>query len=110
MEIVTQANTWPEEAQCMSVAHDLLCAEGRLRPLVVETVMSDAQGAHRVGRVKVHQTDSGRTVVSARSWFDGLTRGELHMVAAAGLKLYNQAMARAAHYTGTDAGSQTEGE
>ena len=108
MEIVTQANTWPEEAQCMSVAHDRLCAEGRLRPLVVETVMADAQGAHRVGRVKVHQTDSGRTAVSARSWLDGLTRGELHMVAAAGLKLHHQAMARAAHHTGT--ATQTEEE
>ena len=108
MEIVTQANTWPEEAQCMSVAHDRLCAEGRMRPLVVETVMADAKGAHRVGRVKVHQTDSGRTAVSARSWLDGLTRGELHMVAAAGLKLYNQAMARVAHHTGT--ATQTEEE
>ncbi|PAU67195.1 hypothetical protein [Bifidobacterium criceti] len=110
MEIAAREHTWPEEAQCMTAAHDRLCAEGRLRPLVVETVMADAKCSHRVGRVKIHQTEGGRTAVSARSWLDGLTRGELILVAAAGLKLHNQAMARAAHYTGTDADSQTEGE
>lgn len=81
----------PDEAKLMMVALDHMREEDKLRKLTIDTELRDAFNRRRVGRVLLDE-DMGDGALSAMSFLSGLSRGELEMIAAAGLKLYHQAL------------------
>lgn len=95
----------PDETKLVTVAVELMIKEGRMRPMIVDTVIRDESDASVVGRLLVScEGEAGHSggTVSMSSELDHLTRGELYMLAGAALGLCRQALTRAE--TGTKEG------
>ena len=77
--------------------------EGRLRPLRVDTTLTDANGSSTVFRINLEQQpgeNTGCTVVSGD--LKGRPAGDLWLLAGAALALYAEALAEAMRATDTE--------
>lgn len=86
-------------ARAVKTMHD----EGRLRPLHVDTTLTDADGSSTVFRLDLEQQpgdNTGCTVVSGD--LNGRPAGDLWLLAGAALALYAEARAVAMRATDTE--------